>query len=57
MNNLSYKNKIEKLINRMEKNLKDDDYKYILVQKKLEIPVHIGKKHSTSNKPFDKISI
>ena len=36
MNNLSYKNKIEKLINRMEKNLKDDDYKYILVQKNLE---------------------
>lgn len=40
--------KIEKLIKRMEKNLKDDDYKFILI-KKLEVPVHIGKKHSISN--------
>lgn len=42
--------KIEKLINRMEKNLKDDDYKYILVQKKLEVQGYTGKNNSTSKK-------
>lgn len=33
MNKSADKNKIEKLIKRMEKNLKDPNYKYILVQK------------------------
>ncbi len=41
--------KIEKLIKRMEKNLKDDDYKFILVQKKLEVHGYTGKSNSTSN--------
>lgn len=41
--------KIEKLINRMERNLKDDDYKYILIQKKLEVSNLKLEKQNTSN--------
>lgn len=44
-----FDNKIEKLINRMERNLKDDDYKYILIQKKLEVSNLKLEKQNTSN--------